>query len=292
MLYTMKNDFLNVEISDKGAEIKSIKLNNIDYLHNSDPKYWGYSAPILFPNIGTLKNNQTIFDGVSYPLTKHGFVRTSLFKVVEHTPTCMTLLLEDNEETLKLYPFHFKMYVEYYLDHFKVRGSIRIINNSSTIMPFNLGLHPAFKVPLLDNEAFSDYHIIFDKVATYETPTVDLKTGLLDWKNRDKELINLEKLPLNYDDYKVDAIVLENIKTNTVVLEHQNNHHGVKVEFPNFTHLGIWTPNHIKAPFICLEPWIGCGDSPTSDGIFNHKRDIINLKPNEEYEANYVYSFF
>lgn len=293
MLYSMKNDFITAEIAEHGAEIKSIKFNGVDYLHNSDPKYWCYSAPLLFPNIGKLNNDETIFNGQVYPMKKHGFARLSDFKVVEHTDTCMTLLLTDNEETLKHYPYHFDMYVEYFLDKFKLRSSIKIINKSKINMPFNLGLHPAFKVPLFDNEKFEDYQVIFETPGSYETPIIDLVTGLIDWKNRGKEFINLKCLPLNYHDYDHDALVFENIKTHSIILEHKEHHHGVRVDFPDFTHLGMWTPNNDKfAPFICIEPWIGCADRPGSDGIFEHKRDVVILEPDKEFEVNYVYSFF
>lgn len=47
MNYTIKNQDLLLEISNHGAEIKVIKYQNIDYLHNSDPKFGTFSH--LFP---------------------------------------------------------------------------------------------------------------------------------------------------------------------------------------------------------------------------------------------------
>ena len=82
MLYTISNEDLKIEISDHGAEIKRIQYHDEDYLHDSNPKFWSYSAPLLWPNIGMLKNNQTIFDGKAYPLKKHGLARISDFSLV------------------------------------------------------------------------------------------------------------------------------------------------------------------------------------------------------------------
>ena len=56
--------------------------------------------------------------------------------------------------------------------------------------------------------------------------------------------------------------------------------------------LGVWTPNTCKAPFICIEPWIGCADAPTSNCDFLTKRDLIVVKPNESKKVNYEITLF
>ncbi len=292
MLYTIKNNDLEVQISDHGAEIKSIKYHGLEYLHDSNPKYWSYSAPLLFPNIGKLKDDTTKFNGINYPMRKHGFARNFDFKFVSQSDDKITFLLKADKESLIIYPFDFELYVDYKLKNNQLLSEIRVINHSKSVMPFNLGLHPAFKVPLLANEKFEDYHIIFDKCGTYETPEVDLETGLIDFTKRSKEFINLKELNLNYADYERDAIVLENVISHNVLLENKDTHHGVRFIFDDFIHLGIWTPNGGKfAPFICIEPWIGCADRPQTDGEFSSKRDLIFLKENEEKLIKYHYEF-
>ena len=32
--------------------------------------------------------------------------------------------------------------------------------------------------------------------------------------------------------------------------------HGVRVEFPGFPYIGVWSAAH-DAPFVALEPWLG-----------------------------------
>lgn len=292
MLYTIKNDNLVIEISDNGAEIKSIKYLGKDYLHNSDPKFWGRSAPLLWPNIGTIKDGAATVDGVSYPMKKHGFLRDTLCSVLTLESNKIVFKVDANENTLKLYPYNFTILITYELIESTIHSQLEFINHSNTSMPFNLGLHPAFKVPLYEGEKFEDYKVIFDVPGTYEIPTVDLTNGLIDYSKPHRTFKNLSVLPLNYDDYEFDALVFENILSHQITLTNKDETHGVVFNFDDFPMLGIWTPNHIKSPFICLEPWIGCADAPQSNGDFKTKRDLIYVEPSKSKTVQYSIKFF
>ena len=67
-------------------------------------------------------------------------------------------------------------------------------------MFFNFGLHPAFKVPWNENELFEDYKICFDNPVNAKLPTVLLDSGLIDWKQIHKELVNVHEIKLNHED--------------------------------------------------------------------------------------------
>lgn len=292
MLYTIKNSFLEVTVCDNGAEIKSVKYLGNDYLHNSDPKYWGRSAPLLWPNIGTIKGGFATIDGVAYPMKKHGFLRDTLCNVYTHEDSKIVFKVTANENTLKLYPYNFTILITYELVNQTIHSSLEFFNHSEKEMPFNLGLHPAFKVPLYEDEKFEDYKVIFDVPGTYEIPTVDLTNGLIDYSKRYRTFNNLQVLPLNYKDYEFDALVFENILSHQITLTNKDETHGVVFNFDDFPMLGIWTPNHIDSPFICLEPWIGCADGPESNQDFITKRDLVKVNPNESKIIKYCIKFF
>ena len=292
MLYTIKNNELQVNISDLGAEIKEIKYLGKDYLHNSDPKFWGRSAPLLWPNIGTIKNGAATINGVSYPMKKHGFLRDTLCSVYSKEESKITFEVNADENTLKLYPYEFKILITYELVGSTIKSNLQFYNLSDNDMPFNLGLHPAFKIPLDENEKFEDYKIIFNTPGTYEMPTVNLTDGTIDYENRCRTFTDLKELPLNYSDYDFDALVFENIKATEVTLTNNSLSHGIKFNFKEFPMLGVWTPNTCKAPFICIEPWIGCADAPTSNCDFLTKRDLIVVKPNESKKVTYEITLF
>lgn len=290
MLYTIKNNQLEVSINSVGAEIKAIKYQNEDRLHDSNPKYWSRSAPILFPNVGKFKNDITNIQGKPYKLPKHGFLRDSEMQVVHQNDYSIAFSLKSNEKTKEIYPFDFEVMIKYVLINNFLESSIIVKNNSNCTMPFNLGLHPAFKVPLGANK-FEDYHLSFNNVKTYHTPAVDLTAGTIDFNKVFKTFDNLNHLPLNYHDYDFDAIVLTDINFDEVTLNH-NDKKLLTFKFNGFNSLGIWTPNNnVFANFICIEPWHGCADPSDHDGIYEHKKDMIFLEPNDSKLFTYSFEF-
>ena len=46
-MVTIKNDFIKAEISEKGAELKSVTALGKEYVWQADPEFWGKSCPIL-----------------------------------------------------------------------------------------------------------------------------------------------------------------------------------------------------------------------------------------------------
>lgn len=288
MNYILENELLHVEIAAHGAEIKEIKYQGKDLLHDSNPKFWGRSAPYLFPNIGTIKDKFTIFNNQEYPLTKHGFIRDFEFTLINKSNDKLVLQFESNSDTLKLYPYEFIFTIGYQLNENELITNVVIKNLSNDLMPFNFGLHPAFRIPF-DGGQFEDYQIKFSEVLTSNLPLVNLSSGLIDWNQTFKEVKNLESFKLNHEDYYQDALVFDKCPKEVSIISPKGSM--IKVKTSDFTKLGIWTPYPIKAPFICIEPWIGCADSPESNHQFITKQDIIYLDKNQEWNINFSYQF-
>lgn len=286
----LKNKFLTVTVALKGAEIKEIKYGNIELLHNSNPEYWNRSAPYLFPNIGVIKDNYTIFDGVKFPLTKHGFLRDFDFNVINQTDDKMVLELKENEKTLSLYPFKFKVEITYQLKEKSLLTSVKITNCDKKSMPFHFGLHPAFKVPFVENTNFEDYNIVFDSEINAKIPTFLKDSGLIDWSTPTSTISHLQKLKLNYEDYRNDVMIINPMPNGKIKIVAPNQSE-IVIDAPDFTTLGIWTPYPKKCPFICVEPWIGYADDVESNHEFCTKKDLIVLQPNEIYETTFSYTF-
>lgn len=59
-MLTLKNDYLTVKINPLGAELTSVVDNEtqLEYMWQADKAYWGRHAPILFPIVGRLQDNQ------------------------------------------------------------------------------------------------------------------------------------------------------------------------------------------------------------------------------------------
>ena len=81
---TLKNDVLTVQIEEVGAQLASVKNNaGTEYIWEGSPASWNRHAPLLFPVISRLKDNQYTLNGKTYTIPQHGFARNLPFNIVE-----------------------------------------------------------------------------------------------------------------------------------------------------------------------------------------------------------------
>lgn len=286
-MHTLKNDILQVNIKSIGAElcaINSIK-NDINFMWHADPNIWGSHAPNLFPIIGCMKDDSYIYDGKTYPMTKHGFVRhNDAFTVKKQTETKITFVLSSNAELLKMYPFNFEFKISYTLKDniLTVMHSIR--NMDKKTIYFSLGGHPAFTCPLYENEDYTDYQLNFEKEENSESYLLNINTGLV--TNKTKPVFDTSTtINLNGDLFNEDALIFKDLRSRKVTLEHKNKGRVLSVNFNDFPYLGIWAkPN---APYVCIEPWLGIADSETTNQMIEDKEGIISLGANSIFNASY-----
>lgn len=158
MNYTLKNDQLSVTVDTFGAEMHSIQHDDIEYLWQADPKFWGRHAPVLFPIVGKLKNGQYHYNEQTYQMGGHGFARDNDFELIKKSDNELVFELRDNEDSLNHYPFHFNFRVSYKLVDNKIRVRYEVKNEDEKFMSFGVGAHPAFNVPL-KNGTFEDYQL-------------------------------------------------------------------------------------------------------------------------------------
>lgn len=285
MEFKISNKYLELTVSSHGAEKQSIisKETNISYLRDVD-KYWNRKAPLLFPIVGKLRDLKTFINNKEYSMNQHGFIRDQEFELYSQTETELVLVNKFNEETLKKYPFEYQVFVKYTLVEKSVYTEFIVKNLDYQVIPFNYGGHPGFKLPLYENETFEDYSVKFEKEENFNAPTVDMTTGTLNFKDT-ISYRNINEINLNYKYFEIDAIVIPEVKSQSVKLVNKDNK-GVKFDFLGFPSLAIWTkPN---APFVCLEPWIGYADHNDSNYQFIEKDNMQFLNPGETFSATYV----
>lgn len=278
MKTTIQNKFLKAEINHKGAELASVIKGDKNYIWKINPIFWDKTSPILFPIVGGLKENTFEFNEEKYQLPRHGFARDYDFELISKTEDSAVFSLKYNEETLKIYPFKFTLIIEYYLIDNKLFIKYLITNSSSKKMYYSIGAHPAFSI---DGD-LENYALEFD--ASENLITHKLAENLF---SGETEVITLQGkiLPLKYELFEKDAIVLKDNATSSLLLLKKNIPQ-LKVNFPDFPFLGIWTKKN--APFICIEPWLGIADSHQSSGKIEKKEGIqvLNEKSNKSFEWN------
>ena len=231
--------------------------------------------------IGTLKDGKTLINGSEYKITKHGFARDLEFTPEDFNGSSAMFSLVQNDYTKAMYPFDFKFTVRYTVKADGITVTYRVKNNSDTDMPFCIGAHPAFATP----GDMTDYQLEFPKIETAAVPNYNLTTGLHEENNR-RELMNeATELPLSHEMFYKDVCYFDRIRSRQVQLLNKENV-GVRVDFPDFTSLGVWQAK--DAPFLCIEPWCGSADFDDCTGVFAEKRGIEILAPGAEKPFTYT----
>ena len=108
MTTTISNSNLTAQIKHLGAELFSLKsAQNKEYIWEGNPIFWGKHSPILFPIVGSLKNNSYTINEEKYQLNRHGFAREMEFELIEKSEESATFSLISTIETKKNIPFRF-----------------------------------------------------------------------------------------------------------------------------------------------------------------------------------------
>ncbi|SDS40884.1 Galactose mutarotase [Gillisia sp. Hel1_33_143] len=285
-MYSLENKKLSLKVKPTGAELCSIinKENGLEHIWQGDPTIWKGHAPVLFPIVGNLKDDEFIFEGNAYSMPRHGIFRHSnAIELIEQTTDRLTFSFKYSEETLKQYPFKFEFQLSYILTENTVEVKHEVINLDSKPIYFSVGAHPAFNLPLFEGEEYQDYYLEFDK-------KLDLKTYLLSPEGlvseETEEIISdSETIQLHKDLFLKDALIFKDISSKNVVLMSKKHGPVLEVNYPDFKNLGLWSKP--GADYVCIEPWLGIADGVNTKKDLKTKEDINKLMPSETFNASY-----
>jgi galactose mutarotase-like enzyme len=272
--HTLHADGTAATILAHGAELCSLKNEaGFELLWQAGPQ-WPRHAPLLFPIVGRLKNDQLRHRGNTYPMTQHGFARDQRFEWGERTPTSCSLVLSDSAATRARFPFAFRLEVAYVVQKADLDVTLEIKNTGGEMLPASIGAHPAFNWPLLPGMAKESYTLIF--AGQESAPIRRLKDGLLRSKPEptpihDKTLALSERL---FDD---DAIILDRPFSHSLFYAADNGP-SLEISWEGFRELGIWSKLG-GAPFLCIEPWRGFASPADFDGEFSDKPGVMHIAP-------------
>lgn len=290
MIYTLSNSELSISVNKTGIELCSVisQSTGIEYMWQADSEVWGSHAPVLFPIIGALKDNQYRFKGDVYELPKHGFVRyNEHIELRRQTESSLHFSLSWSKESLKHFPFKFEFQTRFILNGSKLTIEHSVVNQDDQPIYFSLGGHPAFNCPLLEGESYSDYYIEFDRNETASACLLN-SSGLVSYKKAPM-LNDSRKLPLHKHLFDNDALIFKHLKSRKAKLV--SNLHGpvLSMDYDGFPYLGIWAKP--GAPFICIEPWQGIADAAHTSQEFTQKEGIISLGAGKTHTADYSIYF-
>ena len=191
--------------------------------------------PVLFPITGGLPDNQLPLPQGTYTLGQHGFARQLPWRMEPlEDGRGVALTLTDTLETLKAYPFEFRLCMEVRLAPGALEISTTVSNRNNIAMPFSFGLHPYFNLSSLDGVRFEGLpaeclnHLTMEPASTAEQMQ-RLASG-----------IDLLVRPSSGSVRMVDAAA-------GASLELQLSH--------PLDLVVLWTES--PRPMVCIEPWSG-----------------------------------
>ena len=243
MIYNLKNDFLSVAVSSLGAEIQSVNCCGKEYM----------------------------WDGKEYFMEKHGFISDLNFKAVSVSDTELTLVAVENEKTLSAYPFKFEFTAKYTLNGKTLTSEYARKNTSDEVMPYMLGLHPAFA--LHGDSPKETFCLDFGE--TFTATQYRLAAPFINQTGFDRPIPD-GKLYITDEIYNKGTIVLGKTKSSIDFVSPNGKVFNMKWS-DNFANLCVWKWTDDKARFVCIEPWTNI----LSDGSKTYDLDEKKMQPLE-----------
>lgn len=278
-MVNIKNEILSCDINEIGAEIKSLKKGDTEYIWCADPKFWGKSAPVLFPCIGSSKDNKYTLNGKTYPMKKHGFLIGNTFTVEEKTDSSVTLLYTHNDETLKVYPYQFEFRAVFTLIGSSLKVEYRVNNLTDDTMYFSVGAHEAYATP----GGVEDYDLVFPYKEDLDAILLEGPLVIDDTTTFAK---NVDCFSIYEKYFEIDTLIFRKLKSKEVVLRNRKTERTVKVEYPDCDYIAFW--HEPGAEFLCIEPWTSLTANANGDHDIKKKEGIISLKARGVYNNTHI----
>ena len=288
MIWTIKNEFLEVQVNDYGAELWSIKglKTNTEYLWQGEKPYWGDRATVIFPICGRLYQGKYTYKGKTYDMIIHGFAKKMNYEVEEHTDTKIRLSFASNDFTRAQYPFEFIFKMEYTLEGNTITQRYIVENTDDKEMIFSVGGHPGFKFPFNKGEEYDDYYLEF---ATDEPKEqVVFSNHLFSGEHIPYQMKDGNKIQLSHKFFEKGLFTKGGSKE--VTLKTKANNQSVTLKFDEFEWLGLWKDNFTTAEFACIEPWKSLPSVDGKEEDFETKANMEHLEPNGKFTAKFTIS--
>ncbi len=281
-MQTLETKHLTCRVNSYGAELQSLLVNarSDELIWQGDPDVWSGRAPILFPIVGALKHPESRHPKGPVALSKHGFARKLPFQVIDEGKTFARYSLQSNEATLSQYPWQFELIVHFELLADRLAIRYQVHNRDNCDMLFNLGSHPAFRLPLHDS-TLSDYSIGFERTEQLSVYSVN-EHGLLGPLPTAYPIAD-GRIELSEHIFDHDALVFKDIQSTRISLSHRRTGTRLCVATGGAPHLGLWAKP--GAQFVCIEPWWGHADFSDANVQFAEKPSIQTLAANQSFST-------
>lgn len=278
--HVLSNGYLTAAVKGDGAELCSLcDATGTEMLWQAGP-VWPRHAPVLFPIVGRLKDDQLLHRGRSYRLTQHGFARDRRFAWLNRSASACRLVLHDDGQSRAMFPFAFRFEVAYVLNDDALEQSFTIVNTGRDVLPASVGAHPGFSWPLA--EAVDKQAHVLEFAEPEPAPVRRLEGGLLTPVAHPSP-VQGRTLPLSPALFAADALIFDQPASRSVRYTAPGGE-VIEVGWDGFTQLGLWsrmTGDASCGDFLCIEPWHGMASPASFDGEFMDKPGLMLIPPGE-----------
>ena len=272
----LAGDGLSAAVDSHGAQLQSFHdRGGHELLWQGDPASWPDRALVLFPVIGPLVDGELHHGGGVHQMPPHGFAHLREFAVAEQSDGRCVLELRDDAETREAYPFPFVFTASFELRDGGLENVLTVSNPGEEALPCDVGFHPGFRWPLEPERSKQEYSVVFDRE---EPAPIRRGSGdpVLLYPEPRQSPVEEATLRLRDELFEDLAIVWDRLDSRSVTYGALGGR-GLRVEFPDSPHLGIWMiPG---AAFVCIEPWQGYPSPSDFRGEIADKPGIGSVEP-------------
>lgn len=291
MEYTIENEYLIVTVTTWGAQVKSVirKYDDVEHMWQADKSVWGYHAPILFPHAGRVVDGLIEAKGEVYQAKPHGFARLMEHMLVCQTEDTIVLELRSNEETLRMFPYAFRLISTFTLEGDTLHHKLTVENRDADKLYFGIGYHPAFAVPFDEEHTLSDYELRFSEP---ESP-ICLDCQPLGLIHGDFYTLgsNIRALPITRELFANDSHCMVNLRSHKLGIYEKGTGRGVVCDISEFPYTLIWSMPGGEPRFVCIEPWHSLPSLEDGSIRWEEKPAAAILAPGESWSCNLSTSF-
>lgn len=259
-------------LPEKGGKLTSIIFKGKECQYQADDGVWPQQDVVIFPLAG---KNIFVYKGKTYEIpARHGLLREGEMDVYSKKNDEVTLIFKSNEESKKVYPFDFELFITYKVEGNKLSEVAEIKNLGNENMYFSFGSHLAFLVdPKTSYLNFNE-----DKLTLFP-----LENGLIKVEDPIDIKLNDNKLELNKEFFKkYDTAVFVNEDNGYELVTGNNN---IKIKYVHDAPLFASWSNANSGNFVCNEPWWAISN------YTNEVLDISKIKYINELEPNKTKKF-
>lgn len=266
---------LTALISPIGAELTALRLNGQEWLWPGDRASWPRQAPILFPLCGRTCNREIrVGEQVFSNQPIHGFAPESRFEILAQTSDSLTLGLVDTPTTRAMYPYAFRLTVNFVIEDGTLQQEIALTNTGTATLPASVGFHPGFQWPI-PGQTKQAGHILRFEMDERDPVALPNADGLMGGETMPSP-VQGGVLQLTDGLFTAGSVVFDRLQSRSLWYGVPGAP-GLAMRFTTpFLVLWRW-PGPGTANFICIEPWAGLPDPAGFRGALPEKPGMTHV---------------